>query len=280
MFVPLIWNCYTFLCTSSGMGFSDCSGTAVMLPVTLVCILLILTLATSTAVLGTCLLRLRRKYSKHSDNNEKNSTCPSKNVQCKNDELSDTVMDVNGVNQTKSCNRRKNNVSLAANSIAKSCREVNCKKNVAYGDDAVQHKEDRKRGSKESKSNKNKMLGSVNVECKQNEAYGGVGAGYKVIREELLLLCKRCLDHQMCLSHPMRYTKVAKCKQTRMFVVTEMTYTYIMLVELTFLYCLQFFLHCCHYLVEISSVPSSTYVYLGLVGIRLYDYIHFFLMFK
>ena len=167
---------------------SDCSGTEVMLPVTVVCILLILSLATSTAVLGTCLLRLRRKYSKHSDNNEKNGTCPSKNVQCKKDKLSDTVMSVNGVNQTKSHSRRKNDVSFTANSIAKNLREVYCKKNVAYGDDAVQHKEDRKRGSKEIKRNKNKMSGPVNVECKQNEAYGGVGAGYKVIREVALAL--------------------------------------------------------------------------------------------
>ena len=188
MLVPLTWNCYTLLCTSSGLSVSESSGTEVILPVTVVCILLILTLATSTAVLGTCLLRLRRKYSKHSDNNEKNSTCPSKNVQCKKDKLSDTVMDVNGVNQTKRCNRRKNDVSLAANSIAKNCREVNSKKNVAYGDDAVQHKEDRKRGSKGSKSNRNKISGSVNVECKQNEICGGVGAGYKVIREVVLAL--------------------------------------------------------------------------------------------
>ena len=100
----------------------------------------------------------------------------------------DTVMDKNGVSQTKSCNRRKNDVGFAVNSITKNCREVYCKKNVAYGDDAVQHKEDRKRGSKESKRNKNKMSGSVNVECKQNEAYGGVGAGYKVIREVALAL--------------------------------------------------------------------------------------------
>ena len=156
-----------------------------MLPVTVVCILLILSLATSIAVLGTCLLRLRRKYSKHSDNNEKNSTCPSKYVQCKKDKLSDIVMDVNGVSQTKSHNRRENDVSFTANSIAKNCREVYCKKNVAYGDHAAQHKEDRK---KESKSNKNKMSCSVNVECKQNEAYGGASAGYKVIREVTLAL--------------------------------------------------------------------------------------------
>ena len=187
-----------------------------MLPVTVVCILLILSLATS-AVLGTCLLRLRRTYYKHSENNEKNITCPSKNVQCKKDKLSDTVMDVNGVSQTKSHSRRKKDVSFAANSIAKNCREVYCKKNVAYGDDAVQHKE-REAQRKESKSGD---LGSVNVECKQNEAYGGVGAEYKVIRE----VAKRCLDHQMCLSHPMRHTKVAKCKQARTNVVTEMTYT-------------------------------------------------------
>ena len=163
-----------------------------MLPVTVVCILLILSLATSTAVLGTCLLRLRRKYSKHSDNNEKNnekkSICPSQNVQCKKDKLSDTVMDVNRVNQTKSCNKRENDVNFTANSIAKNCRELYCKKNVAYGDHADQHREDRKIGSKESKRNNNKMSGSVNVECKQNEAYGGVGAGYKVIREVALTL--------------------------------------------------------------------------------------------
>ena len=159
-----------------------------MLPVTVVCILLILSLATSTAVLGTCLLRLRRKYFKHSENNDKNSTCPSKNVQCIKDKLSDTVMGVSGVNQTNSCSRRKNDVGFTANSIVKNCREVYCKKNVAYGDNVDQHKEDTKRGSKESKSNKNKMSVSVNVECKQNEAYGGVGAGYKVIREVALAL--------------------------------------------------------------------------------------------
>ena len=59
---------------------------------------------------------------------------------------------------------------------------------MVYGDDAVYHKEDKKICSKEIKRSKNKMSGSVNVECKQNEAYGGVGAGYKVIREVALAL--------------------------------------------------------------------------------------------
>ena len=44
------------------------------------------------------------------------------------------------------------------------------------------------------------------VVCNENEAYGGVASGYKVIREVVLSLQEMSDSSSVCVSHPTRHT--------------------------------------------------------------------------
>ena len=69
-------------------------------------------------------------------------------------------------------------------------KKVNCKRNAAY--DCVTAKSKVLTVKSHSGTTKNKAtsLSLSGVVCKENEAYGGVAAGYKVIREVTLSLQK------------------------------------------------------------------------------------------
>ena len=82
---------------------------------------------------------------------------------------------------------------------------MNCKRNAAY--DCVTAKSKVPTVKSHSGTTKNKATSSSlsGVVCKENEAYGGVAAGYKVIREVILSLQEMSDSSSVCVSPNQAY---------------------------------------------------------------------------
>ena len=91
-------------------------------------------------------------------------------------------------------------------SLRVSGRPRRCKRNTAYDGDTAKLKVPTVKSHSGTTKNKATSSSLSHVVCKENEAYGGVAAGYKVIREVALYLCRRCLIPPVFVSHPTRHT--------------------------------------------------------------------------
>ena len=91
------------------------------------------------------------------------------------------------------------------NTVLGGDKNVNCKRNTAY--DGVTAKVKVPTVKSHSGTTKNKATSSSlsHVVCKEYEAYGGVAAGYKVIREVTLSLQEMSDSSSVCVSSNQAY---------------------------------------------------------------------------
>ena len=193
-------------------------GKTALVSLSAVSLLFILFLTTSTAVCVICLLQLRKKKTRERTQCSTTDVHSSKNVASKGTGVRSSP------NQSSKDNRR---------AITKA-RGLKCEKNVAYEVSTYTHQHITEKVSKcsdttstasptlsdvESKKSvtykgaaegvKQKGIMKMKTstsECKKNEAYGGVAAGYKVIREVTLALQERSESSNIRVSPNKAYT--------------------------------------------------------------------------
>ena len=169
---------------------------------TIVSLLLIISLATSTALLTLYLLRLRKQYSSKDCkiDKKKSVTCSASEVESR-IESTAPERNITSMIKTIKSDAKQSNKNPALGSGIK----VNCKRNAAY--DCVTARSKVPTVKSHSGTTKNKATSSSlsGVVCKENEAYGGVAAGYKVIREVTLSLQKMSDSSSVCVSPNQAY---------------------------------------------------------------------------
>ena len=167
---------------------SECPSSSALVSVTIVSLLLIISLGTSTVLLTLYLLRLRKQYSSKDCkiDKKKSVTCSASEVESR---IESTAPERNITSMIKSLKDRKSDAKQSNKNPALGVgKKVNCKRNAAY--DCVTAKSKVPTVKSHSGTTKNKATSSSlsGVVCKENEAYGGVAAGYKVIREVTLYI--------------------------------------------------------------------------------------------
>ena len=182
---------------------SECPNSSALVSVTIVSLLLIISLGTSTALLTLYLLRLRKQYSSSKDckiDKKKSVTCSASEVESR---IESTAPERNIISMIKSLKDRKSDAKQSnKNPALGSGKIVNCKRNAAY--DCVTKVPTVKShsGTTKNKATSSSLSGVV---CKENEAYGGVAAGYKVIREVVLSLQEMSDSSSVCVSSNQAY---------------------------------------------------------------------------
>ena len=184
---------------------SECPNSSALVSVTIVSLLLIISLGTSTALLTLYLLRHRKQYSSKDCkiDKKKSVTCSASEVESR---IESTAPERNITSMIKSLKDRKSDAKQSNKNPALGCgKNVNCKRNAAY--DCVTAKSKVPTVKSHSGATKNKATSSSlsGVVCKENEAYGGVAAGYKVIREVVLSLQEMSDSSSVCVSSNQAY---------------------------------------------------------------------------
>ena len=168
---------------------------------TAVSLLLTLFLASSTAILGLCLLNLRNKLSKqlqaHSEMKDLKQTQP-----------------IVSKSTRHSADRRKRESDSTSHGGC--TRDEAPRGNGGVSKGFTTRQKTTKEICSDGSTNKSKAITSSlnNIDCRNNQAYGGVSSGYRVIRDvsHTLHVVSRSSDVSVSPNEAYKLCKTAKCK--------------------------------------------------------------------
>ena len=168
-------------------------------------LVLFISLGTSTVLLTLYLLRLRKQYSSKDCkiDKKKSVTCSASEVESR---IESTAPERNITSMIKSLKDRKSDAKQSNKNPALGCgKNLKSKRNAAYDGVTAKSKVPTVKSHSGTTKNKATSLSLSGVVCKENEAYGGVAAGYKVIREVVLSLQEMSDSSSVCVSPNQAY---------------------------------------------------------------------------